>query len=45
MGLVILGAGIMLFGVMLGFSLSERSKVQTEETAKWVQEIEETENK
>ena len=41
MGLVILGAGIMLLGVLLGFSLSERSKVQTEEVAKWTQEIEE----
>ena len=45
MGLVILGAGIMLLGVMLGFSLGERSNAQTEEVAKWVQEIEEVENK
>ena len=45
MALVILGAGIMLFGVLLGFSLGERSKVQTEEVAKWVQSIEEVENK
>lgn len=42
---VILGAGIMLFGVLLGFSLGERSKAQTEEVAKWVQSIEEVENK
>lgn len=41
MALVILGAGIMLLGVLLGFSLGERSKVQTEEVAKWEQEIEE----
>ena len=41
MSMVILGAGIMLFGVLLGYSLGERSKVQTEETAKWTQEIEE----
>ena len=41
MGLVLLGAGIMFFGVLLGFSLSERSKVKTEEIAKWEQDIDE----
>ena len=41
MGMVILGAGIMLFGVLLGFSLGERSKAHTEEVAKWTQDINE----
>lgn len=39
MGLVILGAGIMLLGVLIGFSMNGR--VETEEVAKWEQEIEE----
>ena len=39
MGLVILGAGIMLLGVLIGFSMNRR--VETEEVAKWEQEIEE----
>ena len=43
MGLVILGAGIMLVGVLVGYSMN--GHVETEEVAKWVQEIEETENK
>ena len=41
MGLVILGAGIMLLGVLVGFVMHGSTKVETEEVAKWEQEIEE----
>lgn len=41
MGLVILGAGIMLLGVLVGFGMHSNTKTQTEDTAKWEQEIEE----
>lgn len=42
---VLLGAGIMLIGVVMGYALSNAGRTETEEVAKWVQEIEETENK
>ena len=47
MGLVILGAGIMLLGVLVGYGISESNKPDyniipmIEEVAKWTQEIEE----
>ena len=41
MGLVILGAGIMLLGVLVGYGIHSSTKVSTEEIAKWEQEIEE----
>lgn len=44
MSMVILGAGIMLIGVVMGHALSNAGPTRTEETAKWVQEIEEVEN-
>ena len=39
MAAVLLGAGVMLVGIIIGYALSNSSRTDTEEVAKWTQEI------
>ena len=44
MAAVLLGAGVMLAGIIVGYSLANGSRTDTEEVARWQQEIDEINN-
>ena len=44
MAAVLLGSGIMLVGIIVGYSLSNGARTDTEEVARWQQEIDEINN-
>lgn len=44
MAAVLLGAGVMLAGVIVGYSLANSARTDTEEVARWQQEIDEINN-
>lgn len=41
MAAILLGAGVMLAGIIVGYSLANGTRTDTEEVARWQQEIDE----